>query len=66
MYNWNTDTTRLKKDTQRYDKYVLEQQINFGLNNTKISIKKLKANWNKLDIDQNKRNYLEKVVWTQS
>jgi len=66
MYNWNTDTTRLKKNTPAYDKYVLEQQINFGLNNTKLSLDTLKAHWDKLDIDQAKRNYLERVVWARS
>lgn len=66
MYNWSTNTTRLKKDSQKYDKYVLEQQINFGLNNTKLSLEKLKANWDKINIDTAKRNYLEKIAWTQS
>jgi len=66
MYNWNTDTTRLKKNTPKYEKFVLEQQINFGLNNTKLSLKKLKENWKKIDIDQAKRNYLERIIWTQS
>ncbi|OIO44800.1 MAG: hypothetical protein AUJ41_01685 [Candidatus Pacebacteria bacterium CG1_02_43_31] len=66
MYNWNTDTTRLKKNTPKYDKFVLEQQINFGLNNTKISLEKLKKHWDQLDIDKTKRNYLKKIVWNQS
>ncbi len=66
MYNWNIDTTRLKKNTSKYDIFVLEQQINFGLNNTKISLKKLKTYWNKLNIDPAKRNFLKKVLWTQS
>lgn len=42
MYNWNINIARLKKNTPKYNKFVLEQQINFGLNNTKISLKKLK------------------------
>jgi hypothetical protein len=66
MYNWNTDTTRLKKDTSQYDKFVLEQQINFGLNNSKISLEKLKKYWDQLEIDLAKRNYLKKIVWGQS
>ncbi|MEX0896017.1 MAG: hypothetical protein WDZ94_03690 [Patescibacteria group bacterium] len=66
MYNWNTDTTRLKKNSAKYDQFVLEQQINFGLNNTKLSLEKLKANWDKLDIDAAKRNYLKSIVWSQS
>lgn len=66
MYNWNTDTTRLKKNSADFDTFLLEQQINFGLNNTKISLKNLKKHWDKLNIDRAKRNYLERVVWTQS
>jgi len=57
MYNWNIDTTKLKKNTAKYDIFVLEQQINFGLNNTKISLKKLKTHWNELNIDQAKYRY---------
>jgi len=66
MYNWNINTTRLKKNTPQYDRFVLEQQINFGLNNTKLSLVKLRKHWDKLIIDPAKRNYLEKIVWNQS
>jgi hypothetical protein len=66
MYNWNTDITRLKKDTQQYHKFVLEQQINFGLNNSKLSLKKLKKYWDQLDIDSAKKKYLQKIIWIQS
>ena len=66
MYNWNTDTTRLKKDPTKHDIFVLEQKINFGLNNTKLSLKKLKKYWNELKIDPAKRKYLQKIVWQQS
>jgi hypothetical protein len=62
MYNWNTDTTRLKKNTPKYDVFVLEQKINFGLNNTKLSLKKLKKYLHKLDIDPAKRDYLQNIV----
>ena len=66
MYNWNTDTTRLKIDNSKHDVFVLEQQINFGLNNTKLSLEKLKKHWDTLSIDPKKRNYLKKIVWNQS
>lgn len=66
MYNWSTDTTRLKRNTSAYDKFVLEQKINFGLNNQKISLKKLKKYWSELSIDPAKKQYLEKIVWNQS
>ncbi|MEN8253183.1 MAG: hypothetical protein ABFQ62_02280 [Patescibacteria group bacterium] len=66
MYNWNTDTTRLKKNPEKYEKFVLEQRINFGLNNQKLSLKLLKKHWNNLIIDPAKKNYLNKIVWQTS
>jgi hypothetical protein len=66
MYNWNTDTTRLKKDSKKHEKFVLEQKINFGLNDSKLSRNSLKKYWDQLVIDPVKKKYLEKIVWTQS
>jgi len=66
MYNWNTDTTRLKKNPQECEKFILEQQINFGLNNHKISLKLLKKHWNNLVIDPAKKVYLDKIIWSAS
>lgn len=57
MYDWNTDTTRQKKDPTKYDIFLLEQKINFGLNESKLSLNKQKKYWNQLDIDPAKRNY---------
>lgn len=62
MYNWNIDTTRLKKNTPEYDVFVLEQKINFGLNNTKLSLKKLKKYLPKLNIDPAKKAYLQNII----
>jgi len=66
MYNWNTDTNRLKKDSDKNNIFQLEQKINFGLNNTKLSLKILKKYWHQLNIDPAKKKYLEKIVWNQS
>jgi hypothetical protein len=66
MYNWSTDTTRLKKNPQEYERFVLEQKINFGLNNQKLSLKLLKKYWDKLKIDPSKKTYLNKIVWQTS
>ena len=66
MYNWSTDTTRLKKNSDKYHKFVLEQRINFGLNGEKLSEKKLRKYWDQLDIDLSKKNYLQKILWPQS
>ncbi len=66
MYNWSIDTTRLKKDSDQYNIFVLEQRINFGLNNQKLSLSHLRKYWDKLDINLSKKSYLKKIVWTQS
>jgi hypothetical protein len=66
MYNWSTDTSRLQKNPKAYEKFVLEQMINFGLNGKKLSIKKLKKYWKFLDIDPNKRAFLHRILWPQS
>ena len=66
MYNWSTDTARLQQNPGAYDKFVLEQLINFGLNGQKISEKKLKKHWLSLDIDPNKKTFLHTLLWPQS
>ncbi len=66
MYNWNTDTTRLKKNPDEYHKFVLEQRINFGLNGEKLSRKMLQKYWDQLNIDLSKKSYLQKILWPQS
>lgn len=63
MYNWSIDTSRLKKNSREYNKFALEQRINFGLNGMKLSRKILKKYWNTLTIDPNKRIFLKKILW---
>lgn len=63
MYNWSVDTSRLIKDPERYEVFKLEQAINFGLNNTKLSMNSLKDNFKLLNIDPNKRAYLKLLLW---
>ena len=63
MYNWSVDTTKLKKDAKKFDIFKLEQSINFGLNNSKLSLKSLKENFNLLNIDPNKKVYLSALIW---
>lgn len=62
MYNWSIDSTRLKKNPQEYEKFVLEQRINFGLNNQKLSRKILKKHWHNIKIDPSKKRYLRAVL----
>ena len=59
MYNWSVDTNALKKDSEQYLIWELEQLINFGLGREKLDKKKLKKYFDKLDIDKEKRKYLE-------
>ncbi len=63
MYNWNTDTTELKKDKDKYIKWKLEQLINFGLDGEKLSRKELIKYWSLLEIDPESRGYLEFLLW---
>ncbi len=66
MHNWSVDTTRLKKNPEAYEKFVLEQRINFGLKGARLSKKALKKHWSALDIDPHKKAFLKKIVWSQS
>ncbi|MFH1601529.1 MAG: hypothetical protein ABIB61_01075 [Candidatus Shapirobacteria bacterium] len=63
MYNWNTSLTRLKKDSDSYNKWKLEQLINFGLGKNKIDLKLLKKYFPLLDIDQRKKEFLKFLLW---
>lgn len=63
MKNWATDLKELKKDKPKFIIWKLEQMINFGLNNEKLSRKELKKYWNKLYIDPLKKRYLKMILW---
>lgn len=62
MYNWSTDTSRLKKNSSVYIKWRLEQLINFGLGQEKLSQKELIKYLPKLKIDQKSRQFLESII----
>jgi len=63
MRNWSTDVTELKKDKEKYAVWCLEQTVNFGLGNEKLSSRLLKKYWNLLNIDPDKKKYLEMLLW---
>jgi hypothetical protein len=65
MYNWSVDTRRLEKNPRAGDIFRLEQAINYGLNDQKLSAKKLRRYWDELEIDDGKRKYLKKLLWPQ-
>ncbi len=66
MYNWSVDTERLKKNPDKYQRFILEQQINFGLNGIKLSRTDLEKHWHTIEIDPQKRTFLKKLLWPQS
>lgn len=59
MYNWSGNKAKINKKTKAYRLWHLEQLINFGLNGEKINLKDLKKYWNELNIDNNKRRFLQ-------
>jgi len=63
MKNWSTDIKRLKKDHQKYTIWKLEQLINFGLDNKKLSEKDLRKYFTKLSIDPLKKAFLKQLLW---
>ena len=65
MYNWNTNTSRLKADPFAYEKWRLEQVINFGLGGEKISRKLIKKHFSSLDIDQKKKDFFKMLLWPE-
>ena len=62
MYNWSTNTTELKKNPDQYAIWHLEQLINFGLNGEKISRQELAHYFLRLDLDKQKKKYLELLL----
>ena len=63
MYNWNTDTTQLKKNPEKYAIWRLEQLINYGLDVEKIKKEELIKYWDKIRIEPQKRNLLAFLLW---
>jgi hypothetical protein len=66
MYNWSVDETSLRKNPEQFERFTLEQAINFGLNGTKLSRSLLKKYWKILDIDPHRRAYLKTLLWSKS
>ena len=67
MYNWSVDEQAFKKaDPEGYEKWRLEQMINWGLGGEKLDEAKLRKYWDSLFLDPNKRNYLAFLLWPQN
>jgi len=63
MKNWSTDVEKLKNDPEKYTIWKLEQMVNFGLDGEKISREELKKYWTKLQLDPDKKKYLERILY---
>ena len=64
MYNWSVDEEAFKKaDPEGYEKWRLEQMINWGLGGEKLDEAKLRKYWDKLYLDPIKRLYVEFLLW---
>ena len=65
MYNWSTDTVKLKQSKEQYIIWKLTQMINYGLDGQKLQEKTLIKYWTKIknNIDPYKRRVLEYLIW---
>lgn len=66
MYNWNINTSKLKKNPEKYAIWKLEQSVNFGLNGEKLKVDELKKYWNKLSLDPQRKKLLGMWLWPKS
>lgn len=64
MYNWSTDTTKFKSAEQKTI-WELEQMVNFGLAGSRLNKEKLKKYWNKLNLDPDRKRFLEFIIWNR-
>jgi len=64
MYNWSIDEKKFKKIApEKYEIWRLEQLINFGLGEEKLKETELRKYFNKLDIDETIKKYLQFLLW---
>ncbi len=58
MYNWSTDEEALKNDPEAHAIWKLEQMVNFGLNDEKLSTTALLKYWDRLTLDPHRKSVL--------
>mgnify|MGYP001595501975 CR=1 FL=1 len=63
MYNWSTDTRELAKDPDAYERWQLEQLINFGLHGEKIDEQTLRRHFDRLELDPARRRFLSLLLY---
>lgn len=66
MYNWSGTNPHKFSSLENKEVWQLEQAINFGLNETKLSKTKLKKYWKRLVIDQTKKKLLQALLFKTS
>lgn len=60
---WDYDINELKK-TKSGRLLILERQINYGVSGKeKISLSEVKKNWNKLDIEPDRKRLFKLLIW---
>lgn len=64
MHNWGCDLKKLKRYSQEaFERFVLEQKINYGLGKVRLSKKMLLRYWNQLNLDPFRRRFLAFLLW---
>ena len=58
MDHWSVDTHTLEQNTEVFMVWKLENAINFGIRNGRISEQELRKYWDKLDLDPHKKKFL--------
>ncbi len=65
VFIWDYDINELKK-TKQGRLLILERMINFGRylsDTTKIPLKDVKKNWDKLHLDPDRRQLFQFLIW---
>ena len=62
MKHWSVDTTELRKDSDAYAVWRLEQMINFGLRDDKISREDLIKYWDRIVLDPFKKRFMSLLL----
>ncbi len=63
MYNWSSNFKNINKKSDAFAIFSLEQAINFGLKDAKISKSRLKKYWGKLNLDSKRKQFLSFLLW---
>lgn len=62
MKNWSTDEEALKKNPEAYAIWKLEQLVNYGIGDEKISKAELTMYWDRIQVDPDRRRFLSLLL----